>query len=113
VHEQERNYKISSKEYERIKLIYSNSLKGRIPWNKGLTKLDPRVAKYTNTPKWNIGLTKDDPRIQEQIKKSIKTRTGKLRGKYNIQYLTCPYCNVTNTLSVIKRAHLEKCKFKI
>lgn len=110
---QQRNYKISSREYERIKLIYSNSLTGRIPWNKGLKKDDPRVAKYATVTKWNKGLKKDDPRIQQQIKKSVQSRTGKKRGKYNVKYETCLYCNQLNTLSVIRREHMDKCKYKL
>jgi hypothetical protein len=97
----------------RAKMKKNSTRKGTPPWNKGLTKDDVRVAKYANVVRWNTGLTKDDIRIQEQIKKSIETRTGKSRGNYNVQYVTCPYCNVTNTTTVIKRAHLEKCKYKI
>lgn len=110
---QQRYHNISSYEYERIKTMYSESLKNRIPWNKGLTKDDIRVAKYANATRWNTGLTKDDPRIKQQINKSIESRTGKLRGKYDVKYLTCPHCNLTHTASVINRQHLDKCKNKL
>jgi hypothetical protein len=32
----------------------SKSRKGRSPWNKGLTKEDPRVARYANAPRKNL-----------------------------------------------------------
>ena len=97
----------------RNKMKQNSGRKGIDPWNKGLTKEDPRVKKYASVIRWNTGLTKEDPRIQLQIEKSIKSRTGKKRGPYNIQYITCPYCNKLGTISVIKRSHMEKCKHKL
>jgi len=64
---------------------------GKIPWNKGLTKIDSRVDKNTkNTNKtrnqlikdgclviWNKGLTKDDPRVDKYSKLMKISKTGK------------------------------------
>lgn len=97
----------------RTKMRKNSGRKGKPPWNKGLTKDHPMVAKYASAPRWNTGLTKDDPRIQQQIKKSVQSRTGKKRGKYNVKYETCPHCNQMNTLSVIRRDHMDKCKYKL
>jgi hypothetical protein len=47
----------------RDKMKQNSGRKGKAPWNKGLTKNDPRVAKYANVPRWNTGLTKEDPRV--------------------------------------------------
>lgn len=33
--------------YKRIKPVWNKGKKGRVAWNKGLTKSDPRVAKYS------------------------------------------------------------------
>jgi hypothetical protein len=52
----------------RAKMRKNSGRKGKPPWNKGLTKKDPRVAKYANTPRWNKGLTKDDPRVAKIYK---------------------------------------------
>lgn len=96
----------------RAKMKQNSGRKGKPPWCKGLTKDDPRVAKIANATRWNAGLTKDDPRVQMQIKKSSATRTGQKRGKYNVQYSTCPHCNLTHIKSVINRSHMDKCKYK-
>ena len=95
----------------RAKMRKNSGRKGKHPWNKGLTKNDPRVAKYATPPRWNTGLTTDDPRLAELGKKISKANTGKLRGKYNISYITCPICGITSTKTVITRQHLnKKCK---
>ena len=58
-------------------------------WNKGLTKNDPRVAKYSESMKntknttewkdnnnaWNKGLTKDDPRVVKYSKSMQQTKS--------------------------------------
>ena len=60
------------------------------PWNKGLTKDDPRVAKNTElstktrndrgyTP-WNKGLTKADPRVAKNYENMLST----IRQKYGV-----------------------------
>lgn len=97
----------------REKMRRNSKRRGNSSWIAGLTKDDPRVAKIANAPRWNTGLTKEDPRIQKQIQKSIETRTGKKRGKYNIHYDTCPHCNITSTQTVITRQHGNKCKYKL
>jgi hypothetical protein len=97
----------------RAKMKQNSGRRGKSSWCYGLTKDDPRVAKIANATRWNAGLTKDDPRIQQQIKKSVASRTGQKRGKYNLRYLTCPYCNLTHSASVIKRQHMDKCKYKL
>lgn len=71
-------------------------LKNRIPWNKGLTKADPKVAantapsesrkgktpwnkgKKTGKPSWNSGLTKEtDPRVAEYGKTKSSNKSKK------------------------------------
>ena len=97
----------------RKKMSENSTRRGNSSWCAGLTKSDPRVAKIANATRWNKGLTKEDLRVQKQIQKSIQTRTGQKRGKYNVQYITCPNCNLTHTKSVIHRSHLDKCKYKL
>ena len=56
---------------EESKQKQSNSMKGKTPWNKGLTQEDPRVANYASKQKnvsknvgqvpWNKGLKKEEP----------------------------------------------------
>jgi len=96
----------------------SNSLMGHVAWNNGLTKetndsIAQMANKLKNIKRWNDGLTKDDPRVQLQIQKSIQSRTGNPRGKYKLNYETCPHCNQTLTKSVINRSHKDKCKYKL
>lgn len=67
----------------------SASLKGKTPWNKGLTKEnDPRVGeggrkmaetrkKRRNFVPWNKGLTKDDPRVAAN---GAKTRESRIKN---------------------------------
>lgn len=136
-----RMYKISSREYSRIKQKFSESisklntgelnpakrtdvrnkisqaLMGHTAWNNGLTKetnnsIAQMAVKQKNIKRWNVGLTKNDPRVLEQSKKSSQTRTGKTRGNYNVRYGTCIYCNYNSTVSVINRKHNDKCKYK-
>jgi hypothetical protein len=91
---------------------------GHVAWNNGLTKetndsIAQMANKLKNIKRWNDGLTKDDPRVQLQIQKSIQSRTGNPRGKYKLNYETCPHCNQTLTKSVINRSHKDKCKYKL
>ena len=138
---QERNYNIGNRDYERLKLQFSSfisnknmgennpakrpevrkkisqALMGHVAWNDGLTKetndsVAAMAVKQKNIKRWNAGLTKDDPRVLEQSKNSSKARTGKARGKYNVQYAKCMYCDYVNTISVINRSHNDKCKNK-
>lgn len=97
----------------RKKMSKNSKRRGNSSWCAGLTKEDPRVAKIANATRWNKGLTKEDPRVQKQIQKSIQTRTGQKRGKYNVQFVTCPHCNLTHTKSVIHKSHMDKCKYKL
>jgi hypothetical protein len=97
----------------REKMRRNSKRRGNSSWIAGLTKDDPRVEKIANATRWNTGLTKDDPRIQKQIQKSIETRTGQKRGKYNVRHEICPHCNISSTLSVINRQHKDKCKHKL
>jgi hypothetical protein len=83
---QERDHKIGSREYTRLRAMYSFALKGRIPWNKGLTREDPRVAKYADAKRWNAGLTADeDERVLNQSIKSSEARTGQKRKTYKFK----------------------------
>jgi hypothetical protein len=134
----QRDIKITSREYEYLRIEFSirntgdlnpakrpevrkkisDSSMGHEAWNTGLTKetnasINQMASKLKKIKRWNAGLTKEDPRIQKQIQKSIETRTGKKRGKYNIQYETCTHCNITSTRSVITRQHGDKCKYKL
>lgn len=82
---QKRNYHVGAREYERLREAYSQVLKKRVPWNKGLTKEDPRVAKYTSTPRWNTGKTKStDGRVAEKA----AAQSGKLLGRKRPKHST-------------------------
>ena len=72
----------------------SNAHKGKVPWNKGLTKdVDERVAKYANCktgkPRvdmlgkvpWNKGLTKDTNSAIAAMAKKAENRTPYNKGK--------------------------------
>jgi hypothetical protein len=105
-----KNHTLESKE----KMKKNSKRKGVPPWCHGLTKeTHPGLKKISETRRWNDGLTKEDPRIQRQISNSIKSRTGKCRGKYKLEYITCPHCNVTHCKSEINKRHMDKCKYKL
>jgi len=75
---QEREYRITAREYERLRVEYSRVLKERPIWNKGLTKEDERVAKYGNAKRWNSGLKKgENPILDELHRKATESRKGK------------------------------------
>lgn len=57
----------------------SESMKGRIPWNKGLTKEDSRVARYVNAPRKNL-----------EYHLKCKTCGREYVGRSPSQ--KCPYC---------------------
>ena len=83
---QQRGIRISAREYDRLKNEYSRVLKERIPWNKGLTKDDERVAKYSNVKRWNSGLKKgDNPILDELHRKSAESRKGKKRPEHSVK----------------------------
>lgn len=89
-----REKKLSQKTKEKI----SNSLKGRIPWNKGIPASEESKRKNSESHKGNIvseetrqKISKNSARnapwkgkkMPEEIKqKMIKSRTGKKRGPY-------------------------------
>ena len=72
----------------------TNRQLGHIPWNKGLTKEDPRVDNNTKLankkrniriengelPIWNKGLTKEDPRVFQYVE---KMKLLQIKGKPN------------------------------
>jgi hypothetical protein len=80
----------------------SNNPNRKEQWNKGLTKNDPRVAKYSesmkktkNTKKWkkqhyawNKDLTKNDPRVAKYSESAKKTKNTK---KWKEQHLNNVY----------------------
>ena len=106
---------------------------GQIPWNKGLTKEDPRVDKNTKNANktrrkrldegsiiiWNKGLTKEDPRVEKYSKSMKISKTGKPNYK-----LRRPISNLTDSYSYFRYSFkrwlytewifkiLEKDKFK-
>ncbi len=81
---QDRSYQISAREYERLRQKYCEVLKKRVPWNKGLTKEDPRVAKYASTPRWNKGKTKStDDRVAEHASKAHTKLKGRKRPDHS------------------------------
>ena len=81
--------KITARVYENLKkqfsMVHSATMKGRTPWNKGLTKDDPRVAKYALAPKWNKGKT--NIYSDETLSKMSAARIGKptTKGRSNPQ----------------------------
>ena len=62
--------------------------KGNIPWNKGLTKEDPRVKTCVNAAAkhnksripWNKGLTKETDKRVAKISKTLTGRSSPLKG---------------------------------
>jgi hypothetical protein len=61
-------------------------LKERVPWNKGMTKNDDRVAKYANAKRWNSGLKKGDSPILDEIhRKTAEMRVGIKRPEQSIK----------------------------
>lgn len=66
----------------------------REPWNKGLTKEDPRVLHYSEKcketkkqnpkPAWNKGLTKEDPRVAQYVEKISASKKGRPNYKKRI-----------------------------
>lgn len=80
---QERNIRLTSREYEELKLKYIKVLKERVPWNKGLNSLDDRVKKYAKSKRWNDGLNKkDDIRLSNLSKKQLDGRKKFFQNKY-------------------------------
>ena len=79
-----RHYRVGAREYERLRERYSQVLKKRVPWNKGLTKEDPRVAKYALAPKWNKGKTKEtDQRVAKHAQEAHKKLYGRKRPAHS------------------------------
>jgi hypothetical protein len=106
---QSRNYTISMKEYERIRIQYSQIIskryKGRIPWNAGLTKeTDERVKKYGNAKKWNTGLKKGDNKILDRIHSVNMKKVKDLRS--NIEYESIS--DATRNLNMTSRYSIYK-----
>jgi len=132
-----RDYKVSSREYERAKHMfaeYSSKLhSGKVAWNLGLK---------TNKPSWNRGITHSDEtkrkiglkskgRIQSNETKSKRSKALKgripwnkgkthsvehnnavslaLTGKKKKTY-TCPHCNLTGGGGSMLRWHFDNCK---
>lgn len=70
--------------------------KGNIPWNKGLTKEDPRVAAYAERGggqfrkgniSWNEGLTKhEDLRVAKQGANGLKNGYHKMTRKQQLDF---------------------------
>lgn len=89
----------------------SNSLKGRVAWNKGKTGIysEEVLKKMANAkrgkPSWNKG-----QKMSEETKiKLSKVKKGKL---YPIKKVTCTYCKKVGALNLMNRYHFNNCKLK-
>ena len=68
--------------YQRFQKHGSLEARVQVPWNTGLTTVDPRVAAGIDrltagrrqAPVWNKGLTKSDPRVARNEKRRRKSR---------------------------------------
>lgn len=56
----------------------SKSMKGRIPWNKGLTKEDPRVRKNTEN-------TQKNPNLRENLSKALMGHKSTFLRKHTLE----------------------------
>ena len=80
---QDRKIRLTSREYEELKIKYSRVLKQRTPWNKGLNSSDSRVEKYSQSKRWNMGLSKrNDDRLSILSEKQRSDRKKHFKEKY-------------------------------
>jgi hypothetical protein len=99
---QKRYYTISMREYERVRIQYSNMIskryKGRVVWNVGLTKdTDERVKKYGQTKRWNSGLKKGENEVLDRIHLGNMRKVKDLRT--NIEY-----ASITEAINILKKS---------
>lgn len=135
---QERSYRISSKEYERLKIEYSQSKKALnlSSWNKGIPRSEDTKQKISKSAKLRqrTNHSEDTKRkIADGISNYIKEHGHWSKGKpawnsgKNIseemrlkiqagsskapkESITCPHCNKVGGKPVMKRFHFDKCK---
>lgn len=90
-----------------------NPMYGKLPWNKGLDKTDPRVLKSSQSTKskgqpgnqhgkGNIGKVQD-----EEWKRK---RLDKIKGPHDLA--TCPHCGKEGGERIMKRWHFDNCKHR-
>jgi hypothetical protein len=118
-----RDYKVSSREYERAKLAFaelsSKLHSGKVSWNRGLK---------TNKPSWNRGITHSDEtkrkiglkslgrkQSPETIAKRSKALKGRIpwnKGKpgWKAPSVTCPHCSFIGCGGSMIRWHFDNCK---
>ena len=104
---------------EETKLKASNSLKGKIAWNKGLKNpySDETIERMRKS-----ALNKPPESVETRLKKS-RAHAGRRRGPsplkgipakpFNEKYITiCPHCNKSGLDWNMRRYHLDNCKFR-
>ena len=115
-----RNYKVSSREYERAKHMFSElSSKlhsGKVSWNRGLK---------TNKPSWNRGIThSDETKRKIGLKSKGRILSNETRAKMSIAHkgniptnkgipspkFKCPHCYGMYDPGNLKQWHGDKCK---
>ena len=95
---------------------------GLVPWNKGLTKDDPRVSSYTDKRKqtldkngwpaaWNKGKTGIYTKETLDKMKSFSGEKHHHYGKKRIQ-VTCTHCGKVGGVGSMSRYHFDKCSQK-
>lgn len=103
VAEQARLAKLGTTMCEETKTKISNSLKGRIPWNKGIPTTKEKSKHQSDFMK------KNNPMTSEESRKRISDA----RKRNGEPQLTCPHCDKTMDARNAKRWHFDNCKLKV
>lgn len=101
---------------EESKRKSGSAIKGRIPWNKGLTGVYSKetLEKISKAARNRIPESEDTKRKKSLSHIGIKKGPSPLKGKSmpvdNKWFVICPNCNKKGTNWNMKRYHFENCK---
>ena len=120
-----RDYTVSSREYQRMKELFSilssNLHKGKKSWNSGLKTNKPapnRGIPHSAETKRKIGLKslgrKQSPETIAKRSQSLKGKIPWNKGKAGWQptLVICPHCNFNGKGGSMIRWHFDNCKYK-